>query len=113
MHVIAMVLCSFHIAARIVAAGFTAEVARLYDNAAAATDLQGADTVASLDIFRTRVPSAERSFGTSIAVARVIESATLVLVASGFLLFFPASIVMFRRVERKMEALLQELLLRY
>jgi hypothetical protein len=112
MHVIAMVLCSFHVAARIVAAGFTAEVARLYDDAAAATDLQGADTVASLDIFQKRVPSTERSFGTSIAVARVIESATLVLVASGFLLFFPASIVMFRRVERRLDTVLQEMSLR-
>jgi hypothetical protein len=112
MHVIAMVLCSFNIAARIVAAGFTAELARLYDNAAAATDFQGKETDASREILNTSVTSTERRFRTADAVSRSIESATLVFVASGFLLFFPASIVMFRRVERKMEALLQELCLR-
>jgi hypothetical protein len=112
MHVIAMVLCSFNIAARIIAAGFMAEVARLYDDAAAATDFQGKETDASREIVRTSVAPNEQRFRTSIAAARVIESATLVFVASGFLLFFSASIVMFRRVERKMEALLQELHLR-
>ena len=40
LHVFVMVLCALNVLARIVAAGFTAEVARLYDNAAAATDLQ-------------------------------------------------------------------------
>jgi hypothetical protein len=111
MHVIAMVLCSLNIAARIVAAGFTAKLARLYDDAAAATDFQGKETDASRAIFK-ETEDEEKAFRTSIAVASIIQSATLFFVSSGFLLFFPASIVMFRRVERKMEALLQELHLR-
>ena len=53
MHVIAMVLCSLNIAARIVAAGFTAELARLYDSAAAATDFQGKETDASRKSWRS------------------------------------------------------------
>jgi hypothetical protein len=112
MHVIAMTLCSFNIVARIVAAGFIAEIARLYDDAAAATDLQGADTIASQAIQNASLASTERSYRTSIGVSLIIQSATLGFVASGFLLFFPASIVMFCRVERKMDALLQELHLR-
>jgi hypothetical protein len=112
LHVIAMLLCSLSIAARIVAAAFTAQVAAFYDDAAAATRPDGGETSALLDILETRVKPAERIFSTTIAVSRIIESSVLLFVASGFLLFFPATIIMFCRVEQKMENLIQELWLR-
>ncbi len=42
----------------------------------------------------------------------VLETAVLVLVASGFLLFFPTIVVMFHRVEQRLDTLLQEMNLR-
>ena len=43
------------------------------------------------------------------ATANAIDAAALVFVAAGFVLFFPTIIVMFRRVERKMQGLIMEM----
>jgi hypothetical protein len=110
MHVIAMILCALHVLARVVSAGFTAKVAGLHDLAADETDAVGAETISSRSTFMAITGLVEGP--TSIAVSRVIESTVLLFVASGFLLFFPAIIVMFHRVERKMDALLREMCLR-
>jgi hypothetical protein len=112
MHVIAMILCALHALARAVSAGFTAKVAGLYDIAADETDADGAETVNSLVTWKAITGLVEGHYLTSIAASRVIESTVLLFVASGFLLFFPAIIVMFNRVERKMDALLREMCLR-
>ncbi len=109
MHVIAMVACSLHLVARFVLAGFRADAAELYKQAAASTDVNGADTDTS-KIFRNRtLVEADDRFNKAIATANVIEAATLVFVASGFVLFFPTVIVMFGRVERKMQGLIMEM----
>ncbi len=109
MHVIAMVACSLLVVSDWVVAGFTAEIAGIYKQAAAATDVNGADTDTSNVLWNTTLVDAEDRTGKAAATANVIETATLVFVASGFLLFFPAVIVMFRRVERKMQGLIMEM----
>ncbi len=100
MHVIAMLLCSMHLVARVVAAGFAAERAVLYDQDSQGKDTQDARTAASASMSR------------AIAASRILESAALLLAASGFLLFFPPIIVMFYRIEQRLAALLREMQLR-
>jgi hypothetical protein len=106
MHVIAMLLCSFNVVPFILAAGFGAEAAKIFDQLSEETDPKIADKL------RNEVVIMEANYATSVAVGRIVEAAALVFVASGFLLFFPAIIVMFRRVERKMDGLLLEMCLR-
>ncbi len=109
MHVIAMVACSLHLVARCVSAGFRAEVAGIYKQAAALTDVNGRATDTSKSYFNTTEPDAEERTSKALATASVIEAATLVFVACGFMLFFPTIIVMFGRVERKMQGLIMEM----
>jgi hypothetical protein len=111
LHKVAMLLCAFGIIARVCAAGFRGQVAGVFEQAAAATDRDGRETRASLmiviggnDIFN--------NFTTAISVSQILEAAVLVLEAFAFLLFFPACIVMFRRVERRLETFIQEMNLR-
>ena len=108
MHVIAMVACSLLLVARCVAAGFRAELAGILKQAAASTDVNGGDTDTSRSYMNTAITTDDKQVQAQ-AAANVIEAATLVFVASGFMLFFPAIIVMFRRVERKMEGLILEM----
>ena len=49
---------------------------------------------------------------TATTVSRVIEAIIGMIMAGGFLLFFPACIVMFRRVERRLKTIIQEMSLR-
>jgi hypothetical protein len=110
MHVIAMVGCSLYLAVRCVVAGFRAEVAGISIQAAASTDVNGADTSTSKSYMNsTAWLNANDKQNQAWASASVIEAATLVFVASGFVLFFPAIIVMFGRVEQKMEGLIMEM----
>ncbi len=109
MHVIAMVACSLHLVARCVQAGFRAEVAGIWKQAAASTDANGADTDSSKILRNTTGVDSQDRLNKAAATASVIEAATLVFVASGFVLFFPTIIVMFRRVERKMQGLIMEM----
>ena len=109
MHKIAMLLCSLSIAAGIVAAGFRAEIAVFLDQAATATDAEGKETKASKQIFeKIQLVGLNSSLGALV----LLETLVLVLVTSGFLLFFPAIIVMFHRVEQRLHSLLQEMCLR-
>jgi hypothetical protein len=108
LHSIALTLCALNIAARAAAAGFTAEAAALLERAAAATAPGGGETDISHEIFQESFRGSEQNFNTCIAAARVLEAAVLMLMLSGFLLFFPAVIVMFCRIEQRMRALLQE-----
>ncbi len=109
MHVIAMVACSLHLVVCCVIAGFHAEAAGIYIQAAASTDVNGGDTDTSKSYFNTTLQNAFDRTGKALATAGVIEATTLVFVASGILMFFPTIIVMFRRVERKMEGLILEM----
>ena len=45
-------------------------------------------------------------------MSQVFEAAVLAFMAVAFVMFFPASIVMFRRVEQRLDTLLQEMSLR-
>ena len=110
MHVIAMLLCVLNIAARVVAAGSTAKDAETFFQAAAATNSTGGETDASRDLFQLAL--GDQVTEVSVSVSRGCECAVLLLVLSGFVLFFPAIIVMFRRVERKLDKLLMEMCLR-
>ena len=111
MHVLAMLLCGISIVARDVAAAFGFEAAKLYDEAAAACNAEGTDTrsAADRDIWEVALSTADEKNNESLAASRVIEAAVLVLTAGAFLLFFPACIVMFRRVERRLDAIIQEM----
>jgi hypothetical protein len=103
-----MILCSVHIASRVVTAGFFAQMASNFDQAASATDRNGDDAKASRDFLAQNIVPTDR-FLISFSVSRGLEAVVLVFVASGFMLFFPAIIVMFSRVERKMQGLIQEM----
>ena len=110
MHVIAVLLCVLNIAARVVAAGSTAKEAEIFFEAAAATNSTGGETDASRDLFQLTL--GDQLSEVSVSVSRGCECAALLLVLSGFVMFFPAIIVMFRRVERKLDKLLMEMCLR-
>ncbi len=109
MHRVSMLICSLLIVARIAGAVFTAKMAELFGQAAAATDLQGRDTDTSQSIYTIMMKDAEKDLHRSLTVSRCIECAVLILVLSGFLLFFPSAIIMFRRVEQKLAKLIMEM----
>jgi hypothetical protein len=77
--------------------------------AAALPDANGSATDTSKILINSTLPDADDEVNKALAAAGVIEAATLVFVASGFALFFPTIIVMFRRVERKMQGLIMEM----
>jgi hypothetical protein len=114
LHVLAMLLCGISILARVVAAAFSIEVAKLYDEAAAACNAEGTDTRSDADdeIWVVAQITAFDKVNKPLAASRVIEAAVLVLTAGAFLLFFPACIVMFRRVERRLDVIIHEMSLR-
>jgi hypothetical protein len=94
-----MAICVLHAIARVVAAGFYADVAARYDQAAAASD-------------NSSKPNRIVTEDIPVTVSRYLEAAVLVFVTVAFLMIFPASIVMFQRVQRKMDGLIQEMSLR-
>jgi hypothetical protein len=79
---------------------------------AAACDANGKDTVVSRSIYNQELQRAISMTDSCNFVALLFEAAILVLVAFGFCLFFPAIIVMFRRIEIRLDALLQQMDLR-
>jgi hypothetical protein len=97
--------------ARVVAAAFGVEVDKLYDEAAAACNAEGTDTRSAADqeIWMVAISTADEKVNESLAASQVIVAAVLVLTAGAFLLFSPACIVMFRRVERRLDAIMQEM----
>jgi hypothetical protein len=111
MHVVALVICSIRIAAGVVAAGLRAGVIMYLDQAAALTGVSGERTTRSEEM-ANKARDPDISANNSFAAALGLEAAVYVLEMSGFLLFFPAVIVMFGRISRKMDALLQEMNLR-
>jgi hypothetical protein len=111
LHKVAMLLCAFEVIARASAAGFRGQAAGLFQQAADATDRDGSDTSASRDIF-SFIRNSFEGANISIAVSLILEAAVLLLEAFAFLLFFPACIVMFRRVERRLGTIIHEMSLR-
>jgi hypothetical protein len=111
LHVLAMLLCGITIAARVVAAALAIEAAKFYDEAAAACNAEGTDTRSAADreIWNVAKSTSDGKTGEAVSASRVIEAAVLVLTAGTFLLFFPACIVMFRRVERRLDAIIRQM----
>jgi len=111
LHVLAMLLCGISIVARVVAAAFSFEAVKFWDEAAAACNAEGTDTRsdADVEIWNVVQSTADGKTGSALSASRIIEAAVLVLTAGAFLLFFPACIVMFRRVERRLDAIIQEM----
>jgi hypothetical protein len=114
LHVVTMALCVLHVVARFVNVAHFAESARLQAEAAAACDAEGRDTRSLSDKqeWSERVLASQKNTAIAHAPAAVLEGAVLTVTAGGFLLFSPACIVMFRRLERKLHAIVQEMSLR-
>ena len=114
LHVLAMLLCGITIVARVVAAALGIEATKFFDEAAAACNAEGTDTRSAADdeIWEVAQNTAFDKVNKPLAASRVIEAAVLVLTAGAFLLFFPACIVMFRRVERRLDVIIHEMSLR-
>jgi hypothetical protein len=114
MHVLAIVLCALHIAARFVFAVYRAERAALFGEAAAACDAEGNDarSASAIKEWKARADASAFSRERVLSVTRIIDATIFLFMAFGFLLFFPACIVMFRRVERRLKTIMQEMSLR-
>ena len=111
LNVISVLLCSLHAVSRFVFVGILSNVAGLFDQAAAATDAAGGETEASRLISKgIEVNDYDRKHAR--AVSHAFEAAVLIPMTIAFVMFFPASIVMFRRVERRLDTLIQEMSLR-
>ena len=114
MHVLAIVLCALHIVARFVFAGYRAERSVLYDEAAAACDAEGNDARSASDLkeWDARDKASALNRERVLSVTRILDAIIFLFMAFGFLLFFPACIVMFRRVQRRLKTIMQEMSLR-
>jgi hypothetical protein len=114
LHVLAVLLCSLNVIARIVLASYRAEKAALYDEAAAACDADGRDarSPSAVQDWKSRDAASSENREKSLFATRFLEAFVLVLMAAGFLLFFPACIVMLRRVERRLDAIIRDIALR-
>ena len=106
-----MLLCVLNIVVQFIQSAFRLQFIGVFEQAAAATNRDGRETSASLDIFISSRNSFENA-NISLALSKILEATVLVLVAIAFLLFFPACIVMFRRVERRLETIIREMSLR-
>jgi hypothetical protein len=111
MHVLAMLLCSLDILSRWVTAGGYVKRAGLYDEAAVSTSSSGAVTNATTAIMN-KIDSGAREVSIPQGVAQALEAAVMALEVAAFVLFFPTCIIMFRRVERRLDRILQEMSLR-
>jgi hypothetical protein len=114
MHVIAVALCALIVMARVTLAAFAAQKAALFDQDAAAYDAQGNDlrSDSAKEDFKNQNSAASEKVEKTIAASKVLEAAVFLFMAGGFLLFSPACIIMFRRVERRLDAIIQEMSLR-
>jgi hypothetical protein len=111
MHVVVMLLCALNVPAWIAAAALYAEKAVLFDEAAAACDAGGNDlrSASARQEWDDRNNMSEKNINLAFVAVGGLEVAIRVLMALCFLLFFPACIVMFRRVERRLDAIMQEM----
>ncbi len=102
MHLLATLLCVLIVVAWIVNVANFAGLAGLYDEA----------SVKAKDEMKEKIDDSYEKLNHVAGITLVLEAAVLVFMAGGFLLFFPACIVMFRRVERRLDAIIQEMNLR-
>jgi hypothetical protein len=64
------------------------------------------------DEMKEKIDDSYEKLNHVVGISLVLEAALLAFMAGGFLLFFPACIVMFRRVERRLKTIMQEMSLR-
>jgi hypothetical protein len=96
----AVVLCGVGgMVALDVAAAHQLQAAGVFDQAAAACDAQGNDTVASLAL-NNQANAINSSSNTSASVQGVFEAIALLLISTAYLILVPLSVAMFRRAER-------------
>jgi hypothetical protein len=111
MHIFVILLCVLNVFARIAIAAVSAESALLHLKAVAACDAGGNDARSVTDQ-QQPFNNLDTVLTNAVAASCVLEAAVLVLTVGAFLLFFPTCIVMFRRVERRLDAIMQEMNLR-
>jgi hypothetical protein len=104
-----VVLCSLIALVDVVETAFRAEKANLFDEAAASTNADGSDTLSSLQIFNIAERNTLGKYQISTAVERSLVALLLVLMSFAYTLYFPACIVMFRRIELKLDSHLREM----
>ena len=96
----AVVLCGVGgLVALDVAAAYQFQAASVFDQAAAACDEQGNDTVTSLAL-NTQANNLNTTSNTAASVQSVFEAITLVLISTAYLLLVPLSVAMIRRAKR-------------
>ena len=107
-NVIAVLLCVLNVITGIVMCAFGAQVAALLDQAGKMCDAEGKDTERSCEMYTKAQDDSGVRYGQTTAVSQLLTAAVLLLMVTAFLIFSPACIVMFRRVERKLDVLLRE-----
>ena len=111
MHVLAMLLCASNVVVSVVATAFRSEKAGLYNEAAAACNAEGRDTrsQSDRDDWIKREQTLDDNQNKTLTATQSFEAAVILLMAGAFLLFFPACIVMFRRVKSRLDSIKQEM----
>jgi hypothetical protein len=107
MHIFVILLCVLNVFFRIVIAAVSAERAPL----AAACDA-GCNDARSVTDQQKSFHRLSSVIENAVTGSCVIEALVLVLTCGAFLIFFPACIVMFRRVDRRLDVIIQEMSLR-
>jgi hypothetical protein len=96
----AVVLCSLGgMVALYVTGAYFVQVARLNDQAAAACDTQGNDTMLSLALINETGDILTQA-GIAASVQAILEAIALLLISTAYLILVPLSVAMFRRAER-------------
>ena len=103
-HLLATLLCVLIVVAWFVNVANSVELAGLYDEASA----EGKDKKEMND----KIIASYEKLNRVVGIATLLEAALLAFMAGAFLLFFPACIVMFSRVERRLDTIIQEMNLR-
>ena len=109
MSYVALFLAALHLAARVVQGSLLAESAASFVRAAASLNATDSATDETRSILET-IDS--RNTGPSSAVSKSLFAVTMVFMCTMYMLFSPACIVMFRRVERRLDAIIEEMNLR-
>jgi hypothetical protein len=109
LNVLCTVMCSLIGLAEFVEAAFLAEEASSFDEAVAATNADGSDTLSSLQILIIIGVNNRGKYAVANAVERSIVAVLFVIVSSAYTLFFPICIVMFRRIELKLDSHIREM----
>jgi hypothetical protein len=109
MRVITVLLCAMYTVACIVVAAFRAEQSVFYDQAMAACDADGRETNKSRSIYTNGKVSMSNKIYKSDAASAVLEATVMLFMISGFVLFFPACIIMFRRIEQRLNTIINQI----